>query len=271
MTATPRTGRAAGHGPGHRARVAQGVTGRLLLLVVLILAMGPARAEVQHRIGFDDARIESRDDMAAGLSRLFEDGRSQAIRREGGGLAPVIAADPVSGSAVLALATGPTPEGARADRVELTVAPGLAFGQDWAAGFSLYLPDQRLPEGNWTLILQCHQDGTGRSPPLSLNLDPDGSLVLVGRGEADSYRRLWSGPLPRGRWVEIDLGFRLGPGGAVRLALDGQVVAAGPMTLTWAAGQESCTLKTGIYRGPADMPLALRLDDVTLAAGALPF
>jgi len=241
--------------------------GRLAALAAMMLATlaGPGRADVYRAIGFDSARIESYEAETPGLLRLFEDGGGQGILREGGGLPPVIAADPATGSAVLALATMPTPPGARADRVELIVANRLAFGRRWVVGLRIYLPQQPLAKGNWTLLLQCHQDGSGQPPPLSLNLDPDGSLVLVGRGDADSYRRLWSAPLPMGRWVDVGLDFRLGPEGQVRLALDGRIVAEAAMPLYWAGAPETCSLKTGIYRGASDLPLALQLDDVTLA------
>jgi Polysaccharide lyase len=126
------------------------------------------------------------------------------------------------------------------------------------------VPRASPPSDTWHLLLQCHQAGTQLPPPISLNLEPDGNLSLVVRDDADTYARLWSGPLPRGRWVRLVLGFRMGRDGQVRLWQDGRQVVYRRQPLGWAAGARRCVLKTGLYRGAATTPFTIRLDDIAL-------
>jgi len=107
--------------------------------------------------------------------------------------------------------------------------------------------------------------GRRAAPPLSLNLEPNGDLSLVARDDGDTYDRLWSGPLPRGRWVRLVLGFRMGQTGRVRLWRDDRLVADRNQPLGWAAGERRCVLKTGLYRG-AKTPFEIRLDNVSLGS-----
>ncbi len=230
-----------------------------LLFASLLSMGGTARADTYYRLDFDGARLNRQG--------LFEDGHKFALRTEGGGQPGRIVLDRRKGSKVLVLRTTATPAGAKKDRAEVQIYSGITFGREWFVGLEVFIPRADVFSDTWNVLLQCHQAGTLRTPPLSLNLEPNGDLSLVARGDADSYDRLWSGPLPRGRWVQLVLGFRMGQDGRVRLWQDGRLVTSQRRPLSgWAAGERRCVLKTGLYRGSAPTPFEIRLDNVMLGS-----
>ena len=228
-----------------------------MVLAAFWMLPGPGGADTYYQLDFDDARIRD--------GAVHEDGRPFRLRRNGGGQPARIIFDPDKGSDVLELRTTPTPAGAESDRSELQIYSGVEYGRRFFLGFRLFVPADTVFSDTWHLLVQCHQAGTQLSPPLSLNLEPSGALSLVVRDDGDPYEQLWSGPLPRGRWVPVVLGFRLGRNGRVRLWIDGRVMTTRQQPLGWAAGERRCVLKAGLYRGPADTGFVLRLDDVRLA------
>jgi len=229
-----------------------------LLFGALLSGAGQARAQVYYQLEFDTARLTGQG--------VFEDGRKFTYRTQGGGLPARILPDRQKGSGVLVLRTEATPAGAKKDRAEVQIYSGITFDRDWFVGLEVLVPRAVTFSDTWHLLLQCPQAGTGRPPPLSLNLEPNGDLSLVARDDGDTYDRLWSGPLPRGRWVQLVLGFRMGKSGRVRLWQDGRLVASHRQPLGWAAGERRCVLKTGLYRGAATTPFEIRLDNVTLGS-----
>jgi Polysaccharide lyase len=228
----------------------------LLFLAALLFVANPSVAATYYQLGLDDARLNRQG--------LFEDGRKFALTTEGGGQPARIRTDRKKGSRVLVLRTTPTPQGAKKDRAEIRIYSGISFERDWFVGLEVFVPRNVPPSDTWHLLLQCHQAGTNISPPISLDLEPDGNLSLVVRDDADTYDRLWSGPFPRGRWVQLVLGFRMGKDGRAQLWQDGRLVSSQRRSLGWNAGERRCVLKTGLYRGAAATPFEIRLDNVML-------
>ncbi|MGX9353373.1 heparin lyase I family protein (plasmid) [Shimia sp. W99] len=228
----------------------------LRLLAVVFLVSAPAVADTYYQLDFDDTAIRG--------NAVHEDGRTFQLHRDGGGQPARILHDPGKGSDVLELRTTPTPSSAGRDRSELQIYSGVDYGRQFSLGFRLFVPDGSVFSDDWHLLMQCHQAGTTLSPPLSLNLEPSGALSLVVRDDTDPYERLWSGPLPRGRWVPVVLEFRLGENGRLRLWVNERNVSTHRQPLGWATGESRCVLKIGLYRGPAETGFALRLDDIRL-------
>ncbi len=228
----------------------------LLLAMQMALMSTPLIADVYYRLDFDSAKITSK-----GVS---EKGREYRFRKEGGGMPGRIIKDQRNGSAVLELRSKPTPSGHSKDRAELEIYSGITFNRDWFYGFEVFLPTGVKMDETWQLLLQCHQNGTQKSPPISLNLDAGGNLVLISRRDADTYNPLWTGPMPKGRWVPVVLGFRMGEQGRARLWVDAKSVYDRRVPLGWSQGDRKCNLKTGIYRGESDQAFQVRLDKLAL-------
>lgn len=238
--------------------LAAGVAVTGLAVTGLAVRGAAAQSDITwYSLDFEAARLHP--------GALAEDGRRFALRREGGGRG-ALRPDPAAASRVLELATGPTPRGARHDRAELQVHSGIAWDRTWYLGLDVLVPRGTVFSDTWHVLVQCPQAGWAGSPPLSLDLEPDGRLALVARGDVDAYRSLWSAPMPAGRWVRVVLGFRMGARGHARLWLDGRRVADIRQPLGWAGGEARCVLKTGIYRGAAATPFTLRLDNILLGS-----
>lgn len=217
-----------------------------------------------YRLTFDHTRP-----TALGFA---ENGKSYRSRRDGGGAAFTTGYDVLRKSRALVLRTAPTPPGADSDRAEIQIYSGITWNRDWVASLEFHVthPSESVspPSDNiadWQILMQCVQAGTSLPPPLSIDLEPEARISVVVRSEQDRHEILWSGPLPRDRWSEIAIGFRMGEKGRVRLWLDGKQLLDKRLPLGWHDGEERCVLKTGIYRAPASTPFELRLDDVTLA------
>ena len=235
------------------------VRAALAALAGLALLASAARADITwYRLTFDD--------LTPTAQGFRERGKAYRFRREGGGAPLHVVRDPHSGSDAAVLLAMPSPAGATRDRAEIQIHSGIAWDREWFASVRFRLPEAPQRLADWHILMQCPQPGTGRSPPLSVDLEPDGRLALVARSERDTHRSLWSAPLPRGRWTTLVLGFRMGERGRARLWLDGRLVVDRRMALGWeASGERRCVLKTGIYRAPSSYPFEMRLDDVTLA------
>ncbi len=232
--------------------------GMVSLLVAILVAMMsmPLVADTYYRLDFDSAKITSKG--------VNEKGRAYRFRREGGGMPGRIVKDQRNGSAVLELRSKPTPSGQSKDRAELQIYSGITFNRDWFYGFEVFVPAGTVMDDTWQLLLQCHQNGTKKSPPISLNLSANGNLILVSRRDADKYAALWTGSMPKGRWVPIVLGFRMGAKGRARLWVDAKPVYDRRVPLGWSQGDRKCNLKTGIYRGDSGQAFRLRLDKIAL-------
>jgi hypothetical protein len=224
-----------------------------------LLWAAPGRAGTFYRLDFEGARLTP--------DSIGDNGKRFTLRRQGGGRVARIVKDGNKGSQVLLLSTAPTPAGADRDRSELQIHSGITWNRDWFVGLDVMIPPGTVHADTWHLLLQCPQAGTAHSPPISLNLGADGSLVLVARDDGDAYEPLWTGPLAQGRWVRLVLGFRMGENGRAQLWVGGRRVADIRRSLGWADGERRCVLKTGIYRGPAATAFALRLDNVSLGTG----
>ena len=229
------------------------------MVAAALLWAAPGRAETFYRLDFEGARLAP--------GSIEDNGKRYTLRRQGGGRVARIVRDGGKGSQVLLLSTAPTPAGADRDRSEVQIHSGIAWNRDWFVGLDVMIPPGTVLSDTWHLLLQCSQPPTGRSPPVSLNLGAEGTLVLVARDDADSYEPLWTGPLAQGRWVRLVLGLRMGENGRAQLWVGGRRVADIRRSLGWADGERRCVLKTGIYRGPAATAFALRLDNVSLGAG----
>lgn len=226
-----------------------------LIVSALLFGALSAAANTYYSLELESARL-----IPKGLS---EDNRPYDVTREGGGIAPRITYDASAGSKVLVLETTSTPEAALKDRAEMRIFSGVTFDRTLFLGMRVKYSGQVDPEA-WHLFAQCHQAGTGKSPPLSLNLLPGGQMALVARTSEDSYERLWSGPMQAGRWHDVVIGFRMGEKGHVRLWLNGRKLTEQRLPLRWKGHAERCVLKTGIYRAASDAPFQMRLDDIRL-------
>ncbi|MEQ6250931.1 heparin lyase I family protein [Sulfitobacter sp. HNIBRBA3233] len=227
----------------------------IALLAGLSIGSSAARAGPYYLLDLEGSEIA--------LPYLYEGTKRFHLRLEGATSA-ARAYDPRRGSNVLVLSSGPTPRGQTKDRAEVQLYGNLTYGREWFVGLSVMIPrDVPVPE-DWQVLLQCHQNGTSTSPPVSLDLEPDGRLALIARNDADTFETLWSVPMPRGRWVQIELGLDMGPQGRVQLWVDGRRRADIRRALGWAAGQRACAVKSGIYRGASRRPFTVYLDDIML-------
>ncbi len=229
----------------------------LAVLFCLLLCTGPGQANVYYDLDFEQTRLSA--------EVVHEDGKRFGLRVEGGAARPQLAPDPADSDTALVLRAHPTPQGARADRAELGLTSSIRFGQRYALAMQVLRPSGALvAQGRWHLFMQCHQAGTQVSPPLSLNLEPEGRFSVVARNDADGYERLWSGPMPANRWMDLVLEFTMGAPGEVRLWVDGRRVLSARPTLRWQEGEPRCSLKTGLYRGPSKAPFEMWFDDIRL-------
>lgn len=196
-------------------------------------------------------------------AHLYEGSKRYHLRLEGAAFAPRILPDRQGGH-LLELSTGPTPTGAAHDRAEVQLYGNLTYDKAWYVGLRLMVPQGTPAPRDWQIALQCHQNGTSLPPPISLDLEPDGTLALIARNEADRFETLWSAPVPQGRWMQIELGLDMGPRGRVQLWLNGTKRADIARPLGWQAGDRACALKTGIYRAASPQPFTMYLDDIML-------
>lgn len=216
----------------------------------------PSQAASWYRIDLEQALITQEN--------LTEGPRSFTRREEGGALAPLIVPDRRGSGHALSIFSRATPEGARADRSEITIYSGIAPGRRWFLGLEALLPAEVPAPQDWQLFAQCVQPGSGKSPPISLDLEPDGSVSLVARSDADGFETLWNGPMPRDRWTGFVLEFEFGETGFARLWVDGQEVVARQLPLIWHEGEPRCVLKTGLYRAPSTSYFEMLIDNVIL-------
>jgi hypothetical protein len=225
------------------------------LIAGMLALMGTAQANTYYALELESAKLTPKG--------LTEDGRPYDITVEGGGIRPKIIYDAAAGSKVLVLETSSTPSGASKDRAELRFYSGVTFNRTLFMGMRVKHQGSVDP-GDWHLFMQCHQTGSQKSPPLSLNLLPGNKVALIARSYADSYERLWTGDMPPGRWRDLVIGFRMGAQGHVQLWLDGRKVADARLPLRWKGFEDRCVLKTGVYRAASDAPFQMRFDDIRL-------
>ncbi|UWR28350.1 polysaccharide lyase (plasmid) [Sulfitobacter sp. S223] len=197
-------------------------------------------------------------------SYLYEGTKRYRLRVQGGAATPAIRRDSQRGSNVLVLSTGPTPRGMKHDRSEVQLYGNVTYDKPWFVGLKMQIPQGTPAPRDWQVALQCHQNGTALSPPVSLDLEPDGTLSLVVRSDADRFEKLWSTRVTQGRWMQIELGLQMGRSGRVQLWLNGRKQLDIARPLGWAAGDAACALKTGIYRAASPQPFMMLLDDVML-------
>ena len=212
---------------------------------------GFAQAGTYYTLDMEGASISG--------GRLNEDGHRFRLRTEGGGTTPKLT------TGLLVLHTDASPPGATRDRAELQITSAIEFDRMWFLGMRVMQPfEDPIAPGQWHLFMQCPQWGATTPPPLSLNMEPGGLFSLVARSDVDRYERLWVGPMPVGRWLDLVIGFRMGERGHVRLWVNGTKVADVRTVLRWKAGQDRCTLKTGVYRAPGNAPFEMWFDDIRL-------
>jgi hypothetical protein len=152
-------------------------------------------------------------------------------------------------------------------------------GNEWFVHERLRLAEDFRP-GRWTIITQFHS-GSG-SPPLSLQVTPNGALILhsggaagdvneaAGRGDrvlvpAEAFRRM------RGQWFEVTLHVRwsnsAGAGGT-EAYVDGKRVAPWRSQQTMASSR--IYWKGGIYRAPTDSTEVMWMDDLVISTPSAP-
>jgi hypothetical protein len=234
------------------------LAGTLRLIAVfaaLIALTGEASADTYYSLEMDPAKLTAKG--------LREDKRVFPIRREGGGTRAKIVRDASAGSKVLELNASPTPTASAKDRSELRIYSGINFNRTWFLGMRVR-PIGIVEDGAWHLFMQCHQTGSQLPPPLSLNLETGDRFSLIARSSDDAYERLWTGPMPQGKWTDIIMSFRMGEKGYVRLWVNGRSVTTQRVPLRWDGFEDRCVLKTGIYRAASKRPFQMRFDNIRL-------
>lgn len=118
---------------------------------------GLAQADTYYALEMEAARLTPK-----GMS---EDGRPYTVTREGGGLRPKVVYDASAGSKVLVLGTRATPATAPKDRAEMRIYSGVTFDRTLFLGMRAKYSGT-VEQDAWHLFAQCHQAGSGKSPPL---------------------------------------------------------------------------------------------------------
>lgn len=149
-------------------------------------------------------------------------------------------------------------------------------GDRWFVHERLRLNKTFRPSDSWTIITQFHAGSD--SPPLSLQVAPDGALILHSAGPAgDANDKAGKGDrvlVPaskfmdmRGQWFEVDLviqwSTKMDQGGTAAY-VDGKLVAPWREQRTMASSR--CYWKGGIYRAPTDSTAVLWMDDLRITA-----
>jgi hypothetical protein len=198
------------------------------------------------------------------------------IRREGGGLNPILFTHLGVPRARLRTRAG-TPSGDAKDRSELIVNDGVPHDAIRYVGFNLYIPYSPVTypfPTNWFCLTQLRQNGAGsQSPGLSIDLVTDGlgrkCLSMVARNDdappADRYERLCDFPLDGAgdawyfnRWFDVLMKFNIAEQGYARMWVRPSWNLALPVMdsgdryfdMTWdEVSADLSTLKFGVYRG----------------------
>ena len=116
-------------------------------------------------------------------------------------------------------------QGGENPRAQLLSATHHRVGDDQYIGWSTYFPaDFPAIEGPraFFVFFQFHGPPFSGSPPLGFGVGPEGRLELQ-RSRRYGYDRVWSAPLPKGRWIDFVAHVRwsMEEDGFVELWLDG--------------------------------------------------
>jgi len=149
-------------------------------------------------------------------------------------------------------------------------------GDRWFVHERLRLNKTFQPSNSWTILTQFHAGSD--SPPLSLQVAPNGALILHSAGPAGSANeKAGKGDrilVPasqfvgmRGQWFDVDLVVQWSPKvnqGGTAAYVDGHLVAPWRAQQTMASSR--CYWKGGIYRAPTDSTAVLWMDDLRITA-----
>jgi hypothetical protein len=115
-------------------------------------------------------------------------------------------------------------------------------------------------DGSWFIVMQWHS-GSG-SPPLALEVSPDGELYVGGEGGPKKV----IGPVRRGEWVNYALNVGFGSSGFVEAWENGERTVERHERQTMSSDENY--FKMGIYRGNEDDSTAeVWFDDLRVYAG----
>jgi hypothetical protein len=96
-------------------------------------------------------------------------------------------------------------QGGSNPRAQLSSRPLHFPGQEHYIGWSTYFPAD-FPairgEGAFFVFFYFNGEPFSGSPPIGFNVDGDGRIALH-RNQQYGFDRLWSMPLPRGRWIDF--------------------------------------------------------------------
>jgi hypothetical protein len=224
-------------------------------------AWAQSRDRPMYELTFEDSTVAA-DQLTARRGK-----KAYAVAKEGAGREPGVVFDPTLNSRVLDFEVSATAANQVKDRSELTIYSGVDFGKTWWVSMKVMVPQGNVVAKNWHSFVQCPQAGMPASPPpFSISMAAPNRLMLVSRSDEDSYKEFASGDLPVGKWVNLVLELKMGETGYAGLWLDGQPLGSGEVPLRWKAGEPRCTLKVGIYRGKAQTPFTMRVDDIRIGS-----
>jgi Polysaccharide lyase len=149
-------------------------------------------------------------------------------------------------------------------------------GDEWIVQERLRLAKDFQPGARWTILTQFHA-GVG-GPPLSLQVDPQGALILNSAGDTRDANYNAGKPdrvlVPaeeflnmRGKWFSVKLHVRWSnqvDSGGTEAWINGEQVANWRSQKTMAS--DRIYWKGGIYRSPSDTTTIMWMDDLEISA-----
>jgi hypothetical protein len=243
----------------------------LAACILLCCNCSVANAWIWHpayfsRLDIEDAYIYPQGHQYEG--RLADNGYTLDNVREGAGQLPQLVTSPAYGAAGYALKFQTLASAAPKDRTEYKHYYGLPFNYNYYFTFALYIPADVPNPSSWQIFAQWYQNGCSScpTPPLTLNLKPDGNYALIVRNDVDSYKEIYVEPLPRGRWVKffVQTYFSLNNQGFLRLYVDDAWKAdyTGNLGYFSSEGAYNVVSRFGIYRAGANQVFTMYFDEI---------
>lgn len=215
----------------------------------LVLLAGETRSDpVEIRIGLEEAELKAFSLVDTGMSFQVMDGANgislnRSLARRG------------EASLEVRLRPGET-------RAETKIA-AIPNNTTRFAGFSVYFPEDFEPQEHWSVFAQWWQ-GRDVSPNIAFELDDTDSSKLAmriisraGTSKANQYKTHYTGDLPKGRWIDFLVEFRVddtgGSNGLLRVWKDGEAIVDYSGRLGYTDQQSVTGFRVGMYRSARNL------------------